>query len=96
MWRQIISDVCGIETTFMDGAQGAPFGDAVMAGVALGVFSSYRVVKGWLHCSHRTSPDPSNHARYQRLFDLYLDLYESLKPNFAALEELYRPSCCEA
>jgi sugar (pentulose or hexulose) kinase len=74
-----------VETMFMQGAQGAPFGDAVMAGVALGVFEDYHVVKGWLRCSDQTRPDPARRALYGRLFELYLRLYESQRANFDEL-----------
>jgi xylulokinase len=85
LWRQIISDICGIDTVFMEGAQGAPFGDALIAGVALGVFPSYRVAKDWLEYSDCTMADPERHALYSEMFDMYLSLYESQKENFERL-----------
>jgi len=89
LWRQIISDICGIHTVFMAGAQGAPFGDAIIAGVGVGVFDSYRVVKDWLKFSDYSQPHPDTHALYQQLFELYLRIYESQRDNFQELDRIY-------
>ena len=56
-----------------------------MAGVAVGVFDSYRVVKSWLQYSDHTRPDPASHALYGKFFDLYLGLYQSVRPHYDEL-----------
>lgn len=88
LWRQIISDICGVETVFMAGAQGAPFGDALLAGVALGVFDSYKVIKDRLEYSEYTYVDEDHHALYMQLFEVYQSLYDSLRPNFEKLNSI--------
>jgi xylulokinase len=88
-WRQLVSDVCDVHTVFMAGAEGAPVGDAIIAGVSVGLFDSYRVVKNWLKYSDHTQPDPAKHALYQQLFELYLKLYESQRSNFKELNSIY-------
>ena len=92
LWRQIVSDICNVDTVFMAGAQGAPFGDAVIAGVAMGVFENYRIIKDCLQYSDHTHADAERHAFYTEMFDLYLDLYESQRVNFAKLNEVYTSS----
>ena len=89
LWRQIISDICGLDTAFMAGAQGAPFGDAVIAGVAMGVFGDYNVIKGWLRYSDYAHPDPERHTLYQKLFATYLSLYQNVRPNYEQLKAIY-------
>jgi sugar (pentulose or hexulose) kinase len=96
LWRQIVSDICNVDTVFMAGAQGAPFGDAVIAGVAMGVFDDYRIIKDCLQYSDHTRPDTGRHALYTEMFDLYLDLYESQRANFAKLKQIYTSSLPQA
>ena len=89
LWRQIISDVCDIDTVFMAGAQGAPFGNAVIAGVAMGVFEDYNVIKSWLKYSDYAYPDPERHALYEKLFETYLALYQSVRPHYERIKAIY-------
>jgi len=89
LWRQIISDICDLESAFMAGAQGAPFGDAAIAGVALGVFEDYSVIKSWLKYSDYAHPDPERHALYEELFTTYLSLYQNVRPNYEQLKAIY-------
>ena len=85
LWRQMISDVCDVDTMFMDGAQGAPFGDAVLAGVGLGVFPDFRIIKRRLQYSDRAQPDPANERLYGKFFDIYQGLYQSVRPHYDEL-----------
>ena len=80
----------------MAGAQGAPFGDALLAGVALGVFDSYRLVKDWLEFSEHTYVNQDRHALYMQLFEVYLSLYESLQPDYEKLNAVYAAECAPA
>jgi sugar (pentulose or hexulose) kinase len=89
LWRQIIADICGLDTVFMAGAQGAPFGDAAIAGVAMGVFDDYYFIKDCLKYSDYSYADPERHALYGELFEIYLSVYEGERPNFERLARLY-------
>jgi xylulokinase len=43
LWRQIITDVFNVPTVLVKRRTGAPFGDAILAGVATGVFKDQRM-----------------------------------------------------
>ena len=47
IWRQIITDVFDVATVLTKRKTGAPFGDAILAGVATGYFKDYSMCKQW-------------------------------------------------
>ncbi|HQY93212.1 MAG TPA: carbohydrate kinase, partial [Caldilinea sp.] len=67
---------------------GAPYGDAVLAGVATGVFPDFGVTKQWVEYIEPMAPDPANHARYMEYFALYKQLYAHVKEDFQSLARL--------
>lgn len=82
LWRQIIADVTGISTVYMGKTQGAPLGDAVMAGIGAGVFEKYEVIKEWLNPRTENETNPDTQVIYDELFKKYLRLYPTLKNLF--------------
>ncbi|MBI5091379.1 MAG: FGGY-family carbohydrate kinase [Candidatus Hydrogenedentes bacterium] len=87
MWRQIISDVLNIECVFATSSKGAPVGNAVAAGVGVGIFKNYDVVRDWVSYGPKTIPDPETNARYRKLYAIYRDLYPAVKDQFVRLAE---------
>ena len=47
LWRQIITDVFNVPTVLVSRRTCAPFGDAILAGVATGIFKDFSVAKQW-------------------------------------------------
>lgn len=88
LWRRIITDVFGIPTAMVKRRTGAPFGDAILAGVATGVFKDFSVAKEWAEYVEPLEPDMGNHRLYQDYFKLYKRIYEHLKDDFAELAKL--------
>ncbi len=88
LWRSIITDVFGVETAMVKRRTGAPFGDAVLAGVATGVFKDFSITKVWAEYVDHMEPDSANHQLYQEYFSLYKKLYLDLKDDYAALAAL--------
>jgi len=88
LWRQIITDVFNVPTVLVKRRTGAPFGDAIVAGVATGVFGDYGVAKQWAEYVDRMEPDPENHQRYMEYFALYKSVYEHVKGDFKTLARL--------
>ena len=85
LWRQIIADVFNVPNVMVKRRMGAPYGDAILAGVATGVFPDFSVVKQWVEYVEPKDPRPDNHNLYMELFDLYKRVYEHLKDDFVAL-----------
>jgi xylulokinase len=88
LWRKIIADVFNVPIVLVKRRTGAPFGDAVLAGVATGVFDDFSITKAWVEYVEPMEPDPENHARYMEYFELYKRLYKHTKEDFLTLAEL--------
>ncbi|MFA6239440.1 MAG: FGGY-family carbohydrate kinase [Candidatus Hydrogenedentales bacterium] len=90
MWRQIIADVLNVECAFAQSSKGAPVGNAVTAGVGVGIYKDYDVVKDWVRLGEHSKPDPETHAKYSKLYAVYRDLYPLLKDQYVNLAEAIR------
>lgn len=88
LWRRIITDVFNVPTVLVKNRAGAPYGDAILAGVATGIFKDFSVTKQWVEHVDPLEPNPTNHARYQDSFRVYKNLYEHVKQDFRDLEKL--------
>jgi sugar (pentulose or hexulose) kinase len=88
LWRQIITDVFNVSTVLVKRRTGAPFGDAILAGVVTGVIKDFSVAKEWAEYIDRMEPSQENHERYMKYFALYKQLYEHVKDDYRALAEL--------
>ncbi len=88
IWRRIITDVFNIPTVLVKSRVGAPYGDAVLAGVATGVFKDFSICKAKAEYVDRMEPDQTNHDLYMDYFKLYKKLYGHVKEDFLDLAEL--------
>jgi ribulokinase len=88
LWRQIIADVFNVPIVLVKRRTGAPFGDAILAGVATGVFEDFSIAKEWAEYIEPMEPIAGNHERYMEYFALYKEIYEHVKEDFRALAQL--------
>jgi xylulokinase len=88
LWRQIITDVFNAPTVLVKRRTGAPFGDAILAGVVTGVLPGFSVAKEWVEYVDRLEPSQENHERYMDYFALYKQVYGHVKDDFRALAAL--------
>ena len=88
LWRRIITDVFDVPTVLLKRRTGAPFGDAILAGVATGVFPDFGVARQWAEYIEPVEPIAENHQRYMAYFCLYKRIYEHVKDDFRALAAL--------
>jgi xylulokinase len=88
LWRQIITDVFNVPTVLVKRRTGAPFGDAILAGVATGVFTDFAVAKQWAEYVEPMEPNAEHHARYMEYFKLYKQIYAHVKDDFPALAQI--------
>jgi xylulokinase len=96
LWRRIITDVFGVPTVLVKSRAGAPFGDAILAGVATGVFKDYTVARQWAEYVDPMEPNAAAHARYAEYFELYKNLYRHVREDFRSLAGLRTRSAIEA
>jgi xylulokinase len=88
LWKQITADVLGIRLEQVADHPGSSLGSAFCAGMGVGAFKRWDEVERYIKISTITQPDPENHARYQKMFVLYREIYESLKDLFPRLAEV--------
>lgn len=88
LWRRIITDVFNTPTVMVKNRAGAPFGDALLAGVATGVFKDFSVAKQWVEFVEPMEPEKASHERYMDYFGLYKKLYEHVKEDYRELARL--------
>jgi xylulokinase len=88
LWRSIITDIFDTPTVLVKRRTGAPFGDAILAGVATGIFKDFSVAKKWTEYIEPMEPNKKNHQLYMDYFDLYKELYVNVKENFKSLAHL--------
>lgn len=88
LWRRIITDVFNVETVLLKRRTGAPFGDAILAGVATGVFDDFSVARQWSQTVEPMAPDAETHVRYLEQFALFKQVYQHLKADFTDLARL--------
>jgi len=78
LWRQIISDITGLSQQYIAEAPGAPYGDAFLAGVASGVFEDMTQIRRHVRIAEETKPNEENSRKYEKLYEVYKELYPRL------------------
>jgi len=86
LWMQILSDVLGKVVKVTENEDAAPVGDAMLAGVASGVYASFEeAAEENVHIKTVYYPNPENKKVYDELYEVYVEIYKGLKPQFAKL-----------
>lgn len=88
LWRRIITDVFNVPTVLVKNRAGAPYGDAILAGVATGAFRGLAVARQWVELVEPMEPDAAAHTRYEEYFALYKRLYAHVKDDYRELARL--------
>lgn len=80
VWSQIKADILGHPISTLWVSEATSLGTAILAGVAVGEFRSVEEAAGRLVRVRETfEPDPGRHRQYAERFELYKELYPSLK-----------------
>lgn len=80
VWTQIKADVTGLPIAVPSSDTATTLGAALLAAVGVGLFGGFgEAVRQTVRVTRTHHPDPKNHERYQKLYQIYLELYERLK-----------------
>ena len=83
LWNQIKADVLGLPIVLPETSVGAPFGDAVLVGMGLGLYPDpIKALREMVRLQARYEPDTENHRRYQAIYPLFRSIYEHLRDDF--------------
>lgn len=89
IWNQIISDISGVKLTLIKSNADASVGDAMLAAIATGGFSSYEdAVNRTVNPGKVYTPNPEMHEFYLKRFEIYMQIYDSLCPAFDEIAKL--------
>ncbi len=92
LWRQIVCDMLEIPAVYMKNTSGAPFGNAVLAGVGTGIFKDFSIVKKWTEVADKTEPITSNTEIYKKYYDIFVELYRRNKDVYVELAKIRESS----
>lgn len=79
LYVQTISDVCEISQVVPEITVGASFGDAILAGLGVGILKSPKEVKDWIRINYITEPNMESKPIYDRNKEHYWQLYQRTK-----------------
>jgi xylulokinase len=89
LWNQIKADVLGVPVLLPKASVGAPFGDAVLVGMGLGLYPDVnRSLREIVQLQTRYEPNADNHARYNQVYPIFRSIYENLRDVFDRAAEI--------
>lgn len=74
-WMQIICDIVNVSMSIPEVQMGASYGDAIMAGVGVGLYKDLSEVTGRIRHGTVIHPQGEMHQKYQPQYAIYRDLY---------------------
>jgi xylulokinase len=91
LWNQIKADVLGKPLLLPRTSVGAPFGDAILAGMGAGLYPEVRKsLREMVRLDECFEPNQANHERYLMTYRVFRNIYEHLKGDFDQAAELVR------
>jgi xylulokinase len=85
LWKHILADVLERPLVPVIDHPGASLGAAVAAGLGVGAFQSWDVMRDFVRLGTPIEPDPSTSNRYEEGYRMYCDLEPALRPFSHAL-----------
>ena len=80
LWLQMVSDVTGIPQIIPEKTIGASYGNAFLAGLAVGAIENLGVLKkDWVSIKRKIHPDVDHKKVYDSLYPMFKDLYQNSK-----------------
>jgi xylulokinase len=74
-WMQIICDIVNVSMSIPEVKLGASYGDAIMAGVGVGVFKDLNEIANQVKPERIIQPREDVYQQYQRQYSIYRELY---------------------
>ena len=88
-WMEMVCDIAGIAQVIPSQQMGACYGDAFLAGIGAGLFTSTSDIAHWLTETRTFLPNAEHYARYEPFYQLYRDLYTQNAGSMHRLSALF-------
>jgi len=89
LWRQMMADVMGVEIAVNNSTESGALGVAILAGVGAGIYSDVAsACESIIRRKDSQTGDPKNSGLYAAMYELYKNLYKSLKKDFSDLAKI--------
>ena len=89
LWRQMQSDIFGTPITTINSSEGPALGVALLAGVGAGVYSNIQqACDEVIKVKTVQDPDMNLYTKYSKFYNIYKQLYSSLKKDFSDLADI--------
>jgi xylulokinase len=88
LWRQIVSDVTGVSQQYVSNPVGSPLGGAYLAGLGTDVFDGLDPLTESTTVAETTEWDAETKETYDEYYEVYRDLYPSIKEDMHRLAAL--------
>ncbi|MBM7555655.1 xylulokinase [Halanaerobacter jeridensis] len=89
LWQQILADILGEEISLLNIEEGPAFGAALIAGVGVGIYDDFaEATSNILKIEKTVAPISENSDNYEKYYNLYKQLYTSLKDDFKDLAQV--------
>ncbi|WP_442595846.1 gluconokinase [Neobacillus sp. D3-1R] len=90
LWLQILADIFGKKVEVPLSHQSSAWGASWTALYALNEVPSFQAIRDYIPMQDTYLPIDAHHQKYQQLYPIFKNLYESLKPSFHAISEFQR------
>lgn len=80
LWLQVVSDICQKQQLVPEVSIGASYGDALLAGLGVGAFSSPQELFEKMRIAREVNPQSSHKRVYQERYEKFRRLYEATRP----------------
>ncbi len=91
LWKQMQADIFGLPITTTNSSEGPALGVALLAGVGTGVYKSVaEACDTAIKAKDVQPPEAGNIETYNRFYDLYCQLYRSLRKDFKDLTKIMK------
>ena len=87
-WLQAVSDISGVPQEVAPMTIGASYGDALLAGIGVGLIEGPESIREWQGKGRAVQPNPNLSATYAPLSKIYDSLYHSTKEEMHHLHSL--------
>jgi len=88
LWREIVTNVIGMDTIYIKNYPGSSLGVAFLAGMACGLFKDWAEINLFLKDSQLLKHDLEKHKVYSKYYEIYKELYLALKPFYKKIYEI--------